>query len=90
MARVLLCLLALSLRPGGYWSLPWRSIQSGDDLIAFGGISPMSEEVQTSERIRVQENADVTQMERTQHLTEKKNKGSSGTTSKSKFSSCSR
>jgi hypothetical protein len=50
----------------------------------------MSEEVQTSERIRGQENADVTQMERTQHLTEKKNKGSSGTTSKSKFSSCSR
>jgi hypothetical protein len=60
---------------------------SYDDLVAFGGITEKFVEVQASDRIRHQHNADATQMERAQQLAATKNCGSyAGTHSCSKFS----
>jgi hypothetical protein len=60
---------------------------SYDDLVAFGGIPENSVEVRSSDRIRLQHNADATQLERAQQLAAAKNCGSyAGTHPRSKFS----
>jgi hypothetical protein len=75
---------------------------SNDAAVAFGGISPPTKGARTSSRIRLQENADDTQMERAQKLAKAKDVVSSlctsltkdkglaaGTPQPSKFSLCS-
>jgi hypothetical protein len=75
---------------------------SNDATVAFGGIYPPMKGARTSSRIRLQENADDTQMERAQKLAEAKDVVSSlctsltkdkglaaGTPQPSKFSLCS-
>jgi hypothetical protein len=59
---------------------------STDEVVKFGGIPAPSEDICSSERIRLQFNADATQMDRAQQLTKAKNTGScSGTNSSSKY-----
>jgi hypothetical protein len=75
---------------------------SNDAAVAFGGISPPTKGARTSSRIRLQENADDTQMERAQKFAKAKDVVSSlctsltkdkglaaGTPQPSKFSLCS-
>jgi hypothetical protein len=75
---------------------------SNDAAVAFGGISPPTKGARTSSRIRLQKNADDTQMERAQKLAKAKDVVSSlctsltkdkglaaGTPQPSKFSLCS-
>jgi hypothetical protein len=60
---------------------------SVDDIVAFGGISSPRLDARSSERIRLQENADDTQLERAQKLAKAKDIPSySGTNMTSKFS----
>jgi biotin operon repressor len=60
---------------------------SMEDVVNFGGIPAKAAEVRSSERIRLQPNADAPQMERAQTLTQAKKAGSiSGTSSHSRFS----
>jgi hypothetical protein len=59
---------------------------SREDLVSFGGISEAEPLVRTSERIRMQANADDTQLERAMHLSAAKNTGSfTGKSENSKF-----
>ncbi|KAK1612226.1 hypothetical protein QYE76_035899 [Lolium multiflorum] len=46
---------------------------SMEDVVKFGGISPPSKDLRSSERIRVQHNADDSQMARAQQLAQAKN-----------------
>jgi hypothetical protein len=60
---------------------------SMEDVVAFGGIQPKDAGVRSSERIRLQPNADASQMERAQILAQAKNACPfSGTSTHSKFS----
>jgi hypothetical protein len=62
---------------------------SMEDVVKFGGISPPSKDLRSSERIRVQHNADDSQMARAQQLAQAKNVAHfSGTPTVSKFSLC--